>query len=311
VTGPFELATGVANLRALQASDLEPYDAVYLGSPYCDRYEGNFLARPEDLAAAVRWLGERHTRAYLTTYAAPRARDLAPLRRALAAAVQAGVTAVEVHAAGLARIVRDEFPGLALHLGSFANVYTGAAALAYRTFGAVRIAPPPELPIEELAGLAGAGRVPVEVTVHGKVPLGVSDACLLLDCEAEWGTGCPDLCQQDVFLRRGEWVLKSIGTGVLTGRDVCLLEALPRLVAAGHRHFRVETLSESPAYRAAVGRVYRAAIGRALAGTWTIEPGWWPALTAHSPAGLCNGFAFGRSGLEYVGTAATGGGQAG
>ena len=29
-----------------------------------------------------------------------------------------------------------------------------------------------------------------------------------------------------------EWVLKTVGKGVLSGRDMCLLEHLPRLVAA-------------------------------------------------------------------------------
>ena len=102
--------------------------------------------------------------------------------------------------------------------------------------------------------------------MHGKLPLGVSDSCLLLGCEAELGVGCPDLCRQDVFLSRGDWVLKSVGTGVLSGRDACLLEHLPRLVADGHRHFRIEAVSETPAYRLAVGRVYREALARALGG---------------------------------------------
>jgi putative protease len=170
----------------------------------------------------------------------------------------------------------------------------------YKGLGAARIAPPAELPLAEVAGLARASGVPVEVTVHGKVPLGVSESCLLLGCEAELGVGCPALCQQDVFLSRGDWVLKSVGTGVLSGRDACLLEHLPRLIADGHRHFRVEGVSETPAYRLQVGRVYREALARALAGDLMVDSKWWAPLRAHSRAGFCNGFAFGRSGLEYV-----------
>ena len=80
-----------------------------------------------------------------------------------------------------------------------------------------------------------------------------------------------------------------------------LLDHLSRLLAAGHRHFRVEALSETPAYRAEVGRVYRAALERALAGDSRVEPDWDATLRRHSRRGLCNGFAFGRSGIEYVG----------
>jgi putative protease len=307
----FELVTAVSSLDDLRASDLGPYDAVYLGNLYCTRYEGNLLERPAEMREAVAAVRDRGLRAYVTTYAAPRARDLDRLRRALDAARAAGAIAVEAHGPGLARLVREDFPELRLHLGSFANVYTGAGAQAYRALGASRIAPPAELPLDEVAELARVGGVPVEITVHGKVPLGVSESCLLLACEAEWGVTCPALCRQDVFLSRGEWRLKSVGTGVLSGRDACLLDHLPRLIAAGHRHFRVEAVSETPAYRLAVGRVYREALGRTLAGDAVPHPGWWAPLRAHSRAGFCNGFAFGRSGLEYVGAGRTGVDEAG
>jgi putative protease len=306
-----ELTTAISNLRDLRASELEPYDAVYLGNLYCPRYEGNLLERPDELETAVRLVRDQGRRAYVTTYAAPHAPDVERLRRALAAARSAGAAAAEVHGPGMARVVRTEFPELALHVGSFANVYTVAGARVYGGLGAARIAPPAELPLDEVAALGRAGGVSVEVTVHGKLPLGISDSCLLLGCEATLGVGCPDLCQQDVFLSRGDWALKSVGTGVLSGRDACLLEHLARLVADGHRHFRVEAVSETPAYRLAVGRVYREALTRALAGDRGLDAGWWTSLRAHSRAGFCNGFAFGRSGLEYVGAGRTGVSMAG
>jgi putative protease len=306
IPAPLELATPISNLGDLRATDLGPYDAVYLGNLYCARYEGNLLERPRELAEAVRLVRGEGRRAYVTTYAAPHGRDVDRLRRALDAARAAGALAAEAHGPGAARLVRDEFPELALHLGAFANVYTGAGAAVYRALGAVRIAPPAELPLDEVAELARAGGVPVEVTVHGKLPLGVSDSCLLLGCEGELGAGCPDLCRRDVFLSRDGWVLKSVGTGVLSGRDACLLEHLPRLLGDGHRHFRVEAVSETPAYRRTVGRVYREALERARAGDATLDPRWWTLLRPHSRAGFCNGFAFGRSGLEYVGAGPAG-----
>jgi putative protease len=300
MTAGFELATGVSNLRHLAESDLAPYDAVYLGNAYCRRYEGNLLERPADLRAAVRRVREAGRRAYLTTYAAPRQDALPALRAALEAAAAAGAAAVEVHAPGLFKLCRDEVPGLAVHAGSFANVYTDLGAGVLRRYGAARIAPAPELPLDEVDGLARTAGVPLELTVHGKVPLGVSDSCILLQYEAAWAVACPDLCQREVFLQKDGWGMKSVGTGILSGRDLCLLEHLPRLLAAGHRHFRVEAVSESPAYRREVGAVYREAISRALAGDDRPDDRWWPSLRRHSRLGLCNGFAFGRSGMEYV-----------
>lgn len=296
----FELSTTVSNLRHLRESDLAPYDAVYLGNVYCRLYEGNLLERPAELREAIRLVRERGKRPRLTTYAAVRNDTLPVVTRALEVAAAEGADAVEVHALGLLKLARDGFPGLRVHVGSLAGVYTDAAVEALVSLGAARIAPSPELTLAELDALAGAG-VPLEIAVHGKLPLGVSDTCVLLDHAVAWGVACPDLCQREVFFRKeADWALKSVGKGVLSGRDVCLLEHLGHLLAAGYRHFRIEAVSESPAYRHDVGAVYREALGRALAGDGRIEARWWPTLRGHARLGLANGFAFGRSGMEYL-----------
>ncbi len=95
--------------------------------------------------------------------------------------------------------------------------------------------------------------------------------------------------------------MKSLGKGILSGKDVCMLEHLPRLLSEGHRHFRIETISESPAYRREVAAVYRAALDRAAAGEDTVDEAWWETLRRHARIGLCNGFYFGRSGMDYTG----------
>ncbi len=302
--GAFELNTSVSNLRHLRASDLGPYDAVYLGNIYCRRYEGNLLERPTELREAIRLVRAEGRRAYLTTYAAPRNDTLTVLRAALEVAAAEGAAAVEVHSLGLVKLVRDEFPELPIHVGNFTNVYTDAGVEVLKGFGVARIMPASELPLDEIDAIALAGGIPLELVVHGKLPLGVSELCVLLDYERTWGVPCPDLCQREVFLRKEAWGLKSVGKGILSGRDVCLLEHLPRLVAVGHRHFRVEAVSESPEYRRAVGATYREALARALAGDDWLEARWWETLTAHSRLGLANGFAFGRSGMDYISTEA-------
>jgi putative protease len=298
-----ELATTISNLRHLRDSDVDPYDAVYLGNVFCRRYEGHLLERPDELREAITRVRGEGRRAYLTTDAAPREDGLPAIRRGIETAVAAGADGVEVHALGLVKLVRDEFPGLPVHVGSFANVYTDLGVEVLAGYGVARVIAGHELPLDEVDALARAGGIPLELVVHGKLPLGVSESCFLLDYETRWGVPCPDLCQREVFLRKEDWGLKSVGKGILSGRDVCLLEHLPRLLDAGHRHFRIEAASESPAYRRDVGRVYREALTRALEGDRALEPGWRDVLARHSKLGFCNGFAFGRSGMDYVGAA--------
>lgn len=296
----YELNTTIANLHDLQQSDLRDYDAVYLGDMYCRLYEGNFLERLSDLKEGLRILRDQGKRAYVTTYAAPRNDFLPKVRKMLAAAAEGGAEAVEVHNLGVVRIAHEELPQLPLHIGGFANVYTAAGVEVLRELGAVRFTPNYELSLDEIVEVTTESGAAMEMLVHGKMPLGVSDYCFLLDYESKWGTDCPALCQKDLFLKQGDWAMKTVGKGVLSGKDVCMLEHLPRLVAEGHRHFRIETVSETPAYRRDVAAVYRAALDRAFAGNDIVDGDWSDTLTRHARVGLCNGFYFGKSGMEYA-----------
>jgi putative protease len=298
---PYELNTTIANLRDLRDSDLRDYDAVYLGDIYCRLYEANFLERIGDLKEGLRILRDQGKRAYVTTYAAPRNDFLPKVRKMLEASAAAGAEAVEVHNVGILRIAHEEFPQLPVHIGGFANVYTAAGVEVLRGFGAVRFTPNYELSLDEIREITTTCGAPMELLVHGKMPLGVSDYCFLLEYEEKWGVKCPDLCQKDLFLKQGDWAMKSVGKGILSGKDVCMLEHLPRLLSEGHRHFRIEAVSESPAYRREVAAVYRVALDRAAGGDGAVDEGWSEILLRHARIGLCNGFYFGKSGMDYTG----------
>jgi putative protease len=297
----FELNTTIANLRDLRESDLRDYDGVYLGDIYCRIYEANFLEQLGDLKEGLRILQDQGKRAYVTTYAGPRNDFLPKVRKMLEASAAAGAQAVEVHNLGILKIAHDEFPELPVHIGGFANVYTAPGVEVLRGFGAVRFTPNYELSLDEINEITTACDAPMELLVHGKMPLGISDYCFLLDYEEKWGVKCPDLCQKELFLKQGDWAMKSVGKGILSGKDVCMLEHLPRLLAEGHRYFRIETVSETPAYRSEVAAVYRAALDRVAAGDGEVDEGWWETVRRHARIGLCNGFYFGRSGMDYAG----------
>ena len=297
----YELNTSIANLRDLRSSSLSAYDAIYLGDIFCRLYEGNFLERPDDLREGLRILHDQGKRAYVATYAAPRNDFLPRIRRILEVAATTGAHAVEVHNLGILKIAHDEFPEMPLHVGGFANVYTDAGVEVLREFGAVRFTPNYELSLDEIHEIATACQSPMELLIHGKMPLGISDYCFLLEYEEKWGVKCPDLCQKDLFLKQGDWAMKSLGKGILSGKDVCMLEHLPRLIQDGHRNFRIETISETPAYRHEIAKVYRQALTRTLEGSMEEDPHWWEKVRAHAHVGLCNGFYFGKSGMDYAG----------
>jgi putative protease len=86
------------------------------------------------------------------------------------------------------------------------------------------------------------------------------------------------------------------GSYLFNSRDLCLLEHLPALVAAGVNSLKIEGRMKSRYYVAAVTRVYRAALDawRADPAGWRVDPLWLRELetVSHRPYG--SGFLFGR-----------------
>jgi putative protease len=310
-----ELIVSIASPREREGTDLAPYDAVCLGNAYCRRVRGNYAEELALLPEAVSELRSAGKKVYLTTPAAPRGRDLPHVDRLIEAAAAAGAQALEIHNMGVLRMLREKGNPLPAHMGAYANVYTHLAARVMRDYGAVRVRPNAEVSLQEMEIVARDAGVEVEVLVHGKIPLGVTEKCSLLQGSEDADPNCPAACEEEHWLatrrrapRGGEsleegWVLKTVGKGVLSGRDMCMLEHLPRLLSAGFAVFKIEGLYETSAYRSEIGRVYRDALELATSGKpYQIRPEWAEVLRSHSREGFCNGYFFGKTGRHYVGT---------
>jgi len=305
-----ELVLTVSSPRELAGTDLSPYDAVCLGNAFCRRVEGNFS---EDLAAlpgAVASIHASGKKVYVTSPAAPRGRDMSRVEDIIDAAASAGADALEIHNMGVLLVLREKGVPLPAHMGAFANVYTSLSARVMRDYGAVRVRPNAEVSLTEMAIIARDAEVEVEVLAHGKIALGVTEKCFLIEGQEEADPHCPAACTEAHWLTAGGgksgaggWTLKNVGKGILSGKDMCVIEHLPRFFSEGFRIFRVEGLYETAAYRSEVGAVYREALSRAASGkAYSVRPEWIRTLRKHSRNGFCNGYYFGKSGHTYVGT---------
>lgn len=291
-----ELSTQVFTIGEIQQDTLEPYTALYLGNPYCSRYENNLLADFEQLKRGLELVHDLGKKAYVSTFAAPASEDLPQVLKTIEAALAGGAAAIEAHSLGVVKLINDNFPGTVVHTGGLANIYTsyGAAYLAAR--GVKRVAPHYELSLAEIIDLRHEAGVEVEILLHGKMPLGLTRDCFLLNLPE--ALPCPAACREEHWLKHGDWVLKSAGTIMLSGRDVCLLEHLPYLLGEGFRNFRIDTAFESSWYRKQAGTIYAGVLESCLAGK---EPQGIPfELVSLNENGFCNGYYFGRSGREYV-----------
>lgn len=291
-----ELNTQISGLEELRPDILEPYTAVYLGNPYCRRYKNNLLENLQELKQAVKLTRGMGKKAYVSTYAAPGTGDLPHIHKIIEAAVAAGADAIEAHNLGVVKIIAKNFPGVVIHSGGLANVYTSHGAAYLAGMGVERITPHYELSLDEMKYIKDTAGVNVEILLHGKMPLGITRDCFLLTVPE--ALPCPEACEEAHWLRNKDWVLRSAGTMMLSGKDVCMLVHLPFLLGEGFRVFRIEAAFESQEYRFKVGSIYARALESCLDGN--IAAGMLADLAMFNENGFCNGYYFGRSGRDFV-----------
>lgn len=301
-----ELVLSLASPSEMAGTDLRPYDAVCLGSPYCRLLAGNFAEDLSAMGTAVAALHDAGKRAYVTTPAAPRGADLAHVARLIDAAASVGADAIEVHNAGVLRMVKNAKNPLPVHMGAYANVCTGQAAAVLAEYGAARVRPNAEVALSEAPAIREMSGVALEWLLFGKIPLGVTDKCFLLEGREGVDPACPDACVRGRWLSAKAWLLKSVGKGILSGKDQCLVEHLPALLAAGVTAFRVDGLYESAEFRSEAGRVCREALDEAVSagsGAFEVRAEWVSTLRRLSPNGVCDGYLSGEAGHRCIGAA--------
>lgn len=299
-----ELVCSVPTLRVFESIDLAPFDALYLGQPFCVKVEGNLIIDLPALRSCISTLHEKGKKAYLSTPVVPSSHELNRTAVAIAAAVESGIDGIEVHDMGVFRQIRSSFPDVPVHVGHFANIYHIETAKVLGSMGAARLAPSYELTLEEKSAFLQlrADGMALEIPVAGKLPIGMAHTCLLrMSFPSRTQLPCTQQCaeRRELEFTGQSWKMRSAGTAMVMAEDLVMIEHLAELTTLGYDAFRMETSLESAEKISALGRSYRAALDDAQSGR-PFDQTNLDAVSGLAEAGLCNGWYFGQSGREYV-----------
>lgn len=234
-------------------------DAVYLGG---DRFGARAYADNFSTEQILRALHVAHfygKKIYLTVNTLLKERELVTLSDWLTPFCEAGLDGVIVQDFGVLCHIREHFPGLSLHASTQMTVTGARGAALLKEQGVCRIVPARELSLKEVQKIREEAGVEVECFIHGAMCYCYSGQCLfssILGGRSGNRGRCAQPCRLPYALYEGEKRLPGSGYP-LSLKDMCTLEYLPKLLAAGIDSFKIEGRMKRPEYAAGVTAVYR------------------------------------------------------
>ncbi|MEA4921283.1 MAG: U32 family peptidase [Clostridiaceae bacterium] len=247
-------------------------DAVYMsGKAYGMRTaSGNF--DPSELRLAIEHCHKNGVRCFITVNVMPRNNEIDQLPEYIEMLGDIGADAVIVADIGVIPLVKKYAPNVKLHISTQASVVNYSSASMFYNMGADRIVLARELSLEDIAEirLRTPKKLEIETFVHGAMCISYSGRCLLSNFmagrDANHGN-CAQPCRWSYSLmeeqRPGEYYPvyeDERGTYIFNSKDMCLIDHIPELAAAGIDSFKIEGRVKSSYYAAVITGAYRRAL---------------------------------------------------
>ena len=300
-----ELLIPAGNLEKMQTAVLYGADAVYVGVTGLSLRSNSAEMSLTDLAIGV---GEAHAngvKVYAAVNTFARNADLQKAKQIIPELAAIHVDALIVSDPGMIRLIRSLTPNLPIHLSTQANTTNIEAVKFWQDQGVRRIVLARELNLNEVGEIAAAvPEVELELFVHGAMCMAYSGRCYLSAYRNQRSANegnCTQSCRWEYLLYESTrptdpMVLEEDNryTYLLSSKDLCLIDHLPEVLAAGVGSLKIEGRMKSTHYVAVVARTYRWAIGALMQHpeNYSCNPQWMEELKKISYRGYTTGFAF-------------------
>ncbi len=252
-----ELLAPAGSYESLRAAVNAGADAVYMGGT---RFGARAYADNPETDRFIEGLTYAHrykVRVYMTVNTLFKPCELEELTDFIRPYYEAGVDAVLVQDLGALRILRENYPDLDLHASTQMTVANSYSAGLLKEAGITRVVPARELSLAEISKIKKEADIEVETFVHGALCYCYSGQCLMSSLIGG-RSGNRGRCAQPCRLEYG---LAGAHSGdpfsLMSLKDLCSIELLPRLAQAGIDSFKIEGRMKSPRYTAGVTEVWR------------------------------------------------------
>ncbi|GAB7386480.1 peptidase U32 family protein [Bacillaceae bacterium] len=244
-------------------------DAVHIGGEtYGLRVPGSFGL--EEIAEAVALAHARGAKVYVSVNALFHNEALAGLPEYLRQLEERNVDAIIFGDPAVLMAAKETGVRLKLHWDSETTTTNFGTINYWAKKGVARAILARELNLEEVLEIKAKANAEIEVQVHGMTCIFHSKRSLVTNYLKHLGK---ELQAEDLSHLRGLFLKEQKrndlrypifedvhGTHIMSGEDVCMIEHLAPLVAAGIDSVKIEGIMKPPEYNEAVVRIYREAL---------------------------------------------------
>ncbi len=267
-----EILSPAGDFECLQAALDFGADAVFLAGKMFGMRSSSKNFDRDDLKKACDLAHSMGKKIHVTCNILPKNSELEALPSFLEFAQDIGVDALIIADPGVLEMAKRCAPKVAVHISTQAGVTNYATANALYNLGASRVVMAREVPLSDIAEIRAKTpkELEIECFVHGAMCVSFSGRCLissyLTGRDANHGD-CAQPCRWKYHLyeekREGQFFPVEEfdgGTYLYNSRDMCMIEHIPELVAAGVSSFKIEGRAKSSYYTAVTTNAYRHAV---------------------------------------------------
>ncbi|MDD5867034.1 MAG: U32 family peptidase [Lachnospiraceae bacterium] len=267
-----ELLAPAKSLEILKTDVRYGADAVYIGGEaYGLRAKADNF-NPDEMREGIAFAHEHGVKVYVTANIFAHNDDIEGIQAYFRELREIGPDAVLIADPGVFGLAREIMPEIPIHVSTQANNTNYLSANFWYKEGATRIVTARELSLEEIKTLRE--KIPkdmeIESFVHGAMCISYSGRCLLSNYftgrDANQGE-CTHPCRWKYALveetRPGQYfpiAENERGSYIMNSKDLCMIDHIPDLFAAGIDSFKIEGRMKTALYAATVVRTYRKAI---------------------------------------------------
>ena len=289
-----EILAPCGSYDSVEAAVRQGADAVYIGflqfsaRAYGENFDG------EALKKTVRYCHLHGVKVHLALNTLISDDELPDAIEVAKEAYLSGVDAFIIQDLGLAELIKNACPDIALHASTQMTVHTSEAARLLYGLGFERVVLAREMNRSEIEAVVKSCPVETEVFVHGALCMCVSGQCYLsamIGCRSGNRGRCAQPCRLPFAVENG--------TGHdLSLKDNCIINELSELAEIGVTSAKIEGRMKRPEYVAAAAAACRHSADNGFADKDELDR----LRAVFSRSGFTDGYYFGRLGKEMFGT---------